>query len=276
MLNLNLIFNMKKFSNTLIISTYNWAEALSLVLKSVKKQSQLPDEIIIADDGSTQETRDVIEKSISDFTIPVHHVWQEDKGFRKAHILNKAVAKAAGEYIIQIDGDCIMHKHFIKDHLHFVKRNTYLFGSRVNIQKQHLKTLFAKRQIRFSALSKGIKKRTRACHISFLSKLYKERTQFSNKFRGCNTSYFKEDFIAVNGYNEDITGWGREDSELVLRMHNRGIKARRLRYRGIVFHIYHNEKSRGRLDLNDSIEQNTIQNKITWAPNGVDKYLNNA
>ncbi|MEM5539552.1 glycosyltransferase family 2 protein [Olleya sp. AS48] len=264
---------MKHLKTTLLIATYNWPEALDLVLQSALNQSQLPDEVIIADDGSTNDTKVLIDSFKTKFEIPLIHIWQKDEGFKKAHILNKAIAKASGDYIIQVDGDCIMHSHFIKDHLQFVQENTYLFGSRVNIQKDYLETLFKTKQTSFSAFSKGIKKRTRALHIPMLSKLYKTNAEFSSKFRGCNTSYFKKDFIAVNGYNEDITGWGREDSELVLRMHNNGLQARRLRYRGIVFHIYHNEKSRDRFEINDTIEQKTIAQSIKWAKNGVDKYL---
>jgi len=264
---------MKDLKTTLLIATYNWPEALDLVLQSVLNQSQLPDEVIIADDGSTNKTKVLIDSFKTKFEIPLIHIWQKDEGFKKAHILNKAIAKVSGDYIIQVDGDCIMHSHFIKDHLQFVQENTYLFGSRVNIQKDYLDTLFKTKQTSFSAFSKGIKKRTRALHIPMLSKLYKPNAEFSSKFRGCNTSYFKKDFIAVNGYNEDITGWGREDSELVLRMHNNGLQARRLRYRGIVFHIYHNEKSRDRFEINDTIEQKTINQNIKWAKNGVDKYL---
>jgi len=270
---LNLIFSMKHLKTTLLIATYNWPEALDLVLQSALNQSQLPDEVIIADDGSTNDTKVLIDSFKTKFEIPLIHIWQKDEGFKKAHILNKAIAKSSGDYIIQVDGDCIMHPHFIKDHLQFVQKNTYLFGSRVNIQKDYLKTLFNTKQTFFTAFSKGIKKRTRALHIPMLSQLYKPNTEFSSKFRGCNTSFFKKDFIAVNGYNEDITGWGREDSELVLRMHNNGLQARRLRYRGIVFHIYHNEKSRNRFEINDSIEQKTINETIKWAINGVDKYL---
>lgn len=264
---------MEKLSNSLVIATYNWPEALELVLKSVMAQSVFPDEIIIADDGSKEETKAVIEafRIISD--IPLLHIWQEDDGFRKSKILNKAIAQASGNYIIQVDGDCILHSRFVEDHLSFAQPNRYLFGSRVNIQESYLETLFTKKQTNFTAFSEGIKKRTRALHIPFLSKLYKEQSIFSNKFRGCNASYFKSDFIAVNGYNEDIEGWGREDSELVLRFHNNQIKARRLRYRGIVFHIYHPEKSRNRFETNDSIEQKTISENLKWTKNGVDKYL---
>lgn len=264
---------MSYISNTLIIATYNWHRALELVLLSITNQSVLPDEIVIADDGSTSETKEVIERYKNLLSIPIHHEWQKDEGFRKAQILNKAIAKANGKYIIQVDGDCILHEHFIKDHLAFVNPNTYLFGSRVNIQKEYLPTLFEKSKINFNVFSPGIKKRTRALHIPFISTFYRKSSEFSNKFRGCNTSYYKSDFISVNGYNEDFTGWGREDSELALRFHNLGIQARRLRYRGIVFHIYHNEKSKSRFEINDKLERQTIAEKLIWTKNGIDKYL---
>ncbi|MBR9847460.1 MAG: glycosyltransferase [Algicola sp.] len=259
--------------STLVISTYNWPQALKLVLLSALNQTQLPDEIIVADDGSTHETKELIESFKSKFNIPLVHVWHEDDGFRKSVILNKAIAQAKGDYIIQADGDCILHSNYVEDHLHFAEKNTYLFGSRVNIQEAHLDALFRAQQIRFNAFSKGIKKRTRAMHVPFLSQFYKASDQFSKKYRGCNTSYFKSDFIAVNGYNEDFKGWGREDSELALRFHNYGLKGRRIRYRGIVFHIYHNEKSKSRLEINNEIELNTIANKSVWCKHGVDQYL---
>ena len=177
---------------TLIISTYNWPQALELVLLSVLKQTQLPDEIIVADDGSTGETATLIEHFKLKFSKPLIHVWHEDDGFRKSVILNKAIAQAKGEYIIQADGD------------------------------------------------------------------------------------FKSDFIAVNGYNEDFKGWGREDSELAWRFHNFGLLGRRIRYRGIVFHIYHDEKSKDRLNMNDDIEKKTVREKLTWTENGINKYLTKA
>jgi len=265
-----------RMQSSLIISTYNWPEALELVLLSVLSQTQMPDEIIVADDGSTKETVSLIEDFKTKFSIPLIHVWHEDDGFRKSVILNKAIAQAKGEYIIQADGDCILHSNYVEDHLHFAKANTYLFGSRVNIQKEYLDVLFSKKQTEFNVFSKGIKKRTRALHIPFLSQFYHASNEFSKKYRGCNTSYYKSDFIAVNGYNEDFKGWGREDSELALRFHNFGLQGKRIRYRGIVFHIYHNEKSKSRLEINNDIELQTIANKVVWCKNGIDKYLGEA
>lgn len=260
---------------TLIIATYNWPEALNLVLKSLLNQSVFPDEVIIADDGSTNATKELIERFKNDINIPLLHLWQEDKGFQKAQILNKAIVKASGDYIIQIDGDCIMQKHFVKNHVSNAKKGLYLYGARVAIKKDFLEDLFTKQIIALTPFSKGIKKRMRAHYNPLLASFNKPHDNYSSKYRGCNASFWKADVIAVNGYNEDFTGWGREDSELVLRMHNNGIKAKRLKHEGIVFHIYHEEKSRDRFEINDSIEQDTIKNHKIWTQNGLDKYLVN-
>lgn len=259
--------------SSLIISTYNWPEALGLILKSLKNQTLSPNEVLIADDGSMNHTKTLISRFSKTTKIPIRHIWHEDAGFTKAIILNKAVAKATGEYIIQVDGDCIMHKNFIEDHLRLSSEKCYLYGSRVNIEKAYLETLFLKQQVRFNFFSEGIKKRTRAIYSPFLSQFYKPKPEFSKKFRGCNTSYFKSDFVSVNGYNEDFKGWGREDSELALRFHNYGLKSRRLRYRGIVYHVYHDEKSKSRLELNNHIELKTFNEKLVWTANGINKYL---
>lgn len=259
--------------SSLIIATYNWHEALELVFKSILKQSRLPQEILIADDGSSEDTKLLIENFQKICPVPLKHIWHEDNGFQKAVILNKAVSHAIGEYIIQVDGDCILHPHFIRDHITKAEKGVYLYGSRVNIEQGYLPTLFDKQQVDFSFLSAGIKKRTRAIYSSLLSKKYKSHNTFSKKYRGCNTSFFKSDFISVNGYNEEFKGWGREDSELAIRFHNNGVLAKRLRYCGIVYHIYHKELSKNNLNTNNKIEVDTIENSRVWCVNGVDKYL---
>ncbi|MBB4119172.1 hypothetical protein GGR32_001468 [Mesonia hippocampi] len=258
---------------TLLISTYNWPEALNLVLASVLAQSKLPDELLIADDGSNAETKTVIDAFITKTTLPVKHIWHEDKGFRKSRILNKAIAQAKGDYIIQLDGDCIMHKDFVEDHAALAQKKVYLYGSRVNIQEFFLKELFLKRKIKFGFFAKGIKKRTRNLRIPLFSSFYKPKAEISKKMRGCNLSFWRSDFIAVNGYNEDIEGWGREDSELVLRMLHNGVAGKRLRYRGIIYHIWHKEQSKSKLSNNNQLQEETIRNKAKWCENGVDKYL---
>ncbi len=260
-------------ATSLVIPTYNWPEALELVLISLKNQSQLPDEVIIADDGSTDDTRLLIERFKKELSVPLKHVWHEDIGSTKEVILNKAIALAKGDYIIQIDGDCIMHRKFIEDHIAAIETDTYLFGSRVNLKPNVVPEILKTKTFTFSFLSKGLKKRARSLYLPLLAKRYKREPLMSKKLRGCNMSYWKKDFIAVNGYNEDMVGWGRDDTELVLRMMHNKVHGKRLKFRGIVFHIWHKTASRAGLNINDDIQSNTQINKLIWCDNGIDKYL---
>ena len=260
-------------SSTLLFTTYNWPEALELLLKSLLKQTKMPDEIIIADDGSGKETKELIDKYKDKFSVPLTHVWHEDEGFRRTTIINKAIAQAKGDYIIEIDGDIIMEKHFIEDHLRFAEEGMYLFGSRVTIKKEKLPELFKKKLIKFNFLSTGIKKRGRTLRMPLLMNFMKPTAERSKKLRGCNLSFWKKDFLAINGFNESIMGWGMDDSEMIQRMHNNGILGKRLKYSGIVYHIYHKEQSRSNTDINKKIEEETIKNKLTYVENGIDKYL---
>jgi glycosyltransferase involved in cell wall biosynthesis len=258
---------------SLLISTYNWTDSLELVINSIMIQSVLPTEIIIADDGSTDETKLLIERFKHKTSIPIHHIWQEDLGFRKSKILNKAMVQTTTDYIIQIDGDCIMSKYFVEDHLKASQKGVYLYGSRVNILPEFVADVFKKKQIVFNFFSKEIKNKSRSLHIPSFSYFYKSHDEISKKFRGCNVSYWREDFIAVNGYNEDFEGWGREDSDLVIRMGNNGVRAKRLRYAGIVFHIFHKTNSKENFELNDKIQNETISNKTIRVINGVDQHF---
>lgn len=257
--------------SALLISTYNWPEALSLVLTSVVNQVEIPDEVLIADDGSTEQTAILI-KEFQD-QLPIRHIWHEDIGFRKAQILNKTIAATNAEYIIQVDGDCILHPHFIKDHINAIEKGCFLFGSRVNIKNNFLEKLFMGKVTSFSFFSGAIRNRTRNLHLPILGRLFKASTSFSRKFRGCNTSYFRTDFLMINGYNEDFEGWGREDSDLAYRFLNKGLKMKRLRYRGIVYHIPHKISSKNHLEENDAREKATIEQKLVRCKNGIDKYL---
>jgi len=260
-------------SVALLIATYNWPEALNLVLQSALRQTKLPSEILIADDGSTEKTKILIEKFQGQTAIPIRHFWQEDKGFRKAKILNKAIAASQSEYIIQVDGDCILHSKLVDDHYQAARKGIYLYGSRVNILPEAVAVVLKNEILDFNFFSKEIKNKTRTLHLPFLAQLYSSHSGISEKFRGCNVSFWRNDFIAVNGYNEDFEGWGREDSDLVIRMGNNGVKAKRLRYSGIVFHIYHTINSKDKFEVNDEKQQETISNKTTLIANGINQYL---
>lgn len=264
-------------SSTLIISTYNWPQALQLCIKSALSQKKLPDEIIVADDGSGEETRALIERFQQSSPVPIHHVWHEDNGFRLAAIRNKAIAQATGEYIIQVDGDIIMHPYFIKDHLDFAKKKTFVRASRIYLDEAASETLIKSGKTKVSVWSKGVTNKTSALHIPLLWGMFE--TTYKNKgderfeIHGCNMAFWKEDAVLVNGYNEDFNGWGPEDKEFVARLLNAGVQKRFLKLGGIAFHIYHKENSKSNLRKNEELFKQSIVSKVKFCKTGINQYI---
>lgn len=259
---------------SLIITTYNAVVPLELCLESVLQQTMLPNEILIADDGSTNETKDLISLFQQKSTTPIKHIWHEDNGFRLTVIRNKAIAQCSGDYIIQIDGDLILHPKFIEDHFRFAEEKCFVGGSRVSLQQNLTQKLQQTKSLSVSCLTPGAKNFFNGIHCNSLSKLfvnYKKNNIFS--VRGCNMAFWKKDLILVNGYNEDMIGWGREDSELVSRLCNANVRRKFLKFGGIVYHQYHETNNKEQLNTNDNICKATIENKSTFCNNGLNKYL---
>lgn len=262
-----------KLNVSLIISTYNWPGALNLCLQSVLHQSVLPNEIIIADDGSKEETRELINSFKEICKIPLIHVWHEDKGFRKTMIMNEAFTKVSYPYIVQIDGDIILHKDFIKDHIRFAQSKSFVSGSRVIIDEKLTKKLIQKKQWKFSIFTNGLRNRLNGIRIPFLSKFQEHYRQNDIIYvRGCNMAFWKEDLLKVNGYDEEITGWGREDNELAARLINTGICKRVIKFSAIAFHLHHNLRSRDSVDQNDVILNKTLSEKRIRCKQGIDSH----
>ena len=264
--------------SSLIIATYNWEEALELVLKSVLNQSVMPYEVIIADDGSKEDTKKLIDTYRKRFKVPLIHVWHEDKGFRLSEIRNKSIKQAKGNYIIQIDGDTILHKDFVKDHQKFARKKQFISGSRVLLGKSFSEKILKSKTFEFNIFSKHIKNKHYHLHIPLLAKILRKPTNDVNRVihsvRGCNMSFWKDDLLAVNGYNEAMTGWGREDSELSARLVNLGLTKINLRFSAIQYHIFHPENSKSNLNTNDQILAETIAQKKVFIPNGIIKHKN--
>jgi len=265
----------KKITTSLNISTYNWPEALNLCLLSVKALKVLPDEVIIADDGSKDNTRQLVEKFQADFPVPIKHVWQPDEGFQLAKIRNKGIAASSGDYIIQIDGDLILHPMFVADHIAFSKKGSFASGSRVMVDLDYSQRLLRSEKPIVNIFDKDVRNKTNGIRLRFMSNYLAERYRINDMLymRGCNMAFWREDLLKVNGYNEEFSGWGREDNEVAVRLMNSGISKRIIKFGGVVFHIYHPEKSRSGLDRNDDILQDAIVNKKKFSKIGLDQYL---
>ena len=269
------MFNKKTV--TLLISTYNWPEALELALQSITTQTKLPDEIIIADDGSKGDTRVTIEEFKTRFNLPIMHIWHEDKGFRLAKVRNIAIANATGDYIIQIDGDIIMHRNFIEDHSRFAKPGSFVRASRVYINEKVSNEMLKKGNYKINAFSKGISNFFSAIRIPFMWKYfetgYKDQADERYEIHGCNMAYWRKDALKVNGYNEAFNGWGPEDKEFITRLLNSGIQKRFIKLGAIAFHIYHKENSKALLAENIKLFKAAIEQKLVRCSLGINQYL---
>lgn len=258
---------------SLIITTYNRKDALELVLLSVLNQTLLPKEVIIADDGSLEDTKALIKSYQAKFPIPLIHCWHADEGFKLAQIRNKAIAMASQEYIVMIDGDIVLHPKFIENHQSVAQKGFFIQGSRVLLAESLTKKSIQNKITHFNWWQKGLKNRFNAMHIPFLTNLLAKTNKNEKGIRGCNMAFWREDVVQVNGFNEAFVGWGREDSEFVIRLLNKGIRRKNLKFGGIAYHLYHPENDRQMLPENDKILENTIQLKAQLCEKGINQYL---
>ncbi len=267
----------EKKTVTLLIATYNWPDALELVLLSILGQTRMPDEIVLADDGSDYRTRDLITKYKKEFQIPLIHVWHADEGFRLAKIRNMAIAKASCDYIVQIDGDIILHPRFIEDHFNFSVRGSFVRASRVYINPKVSQEMLTKKTYKINAFSRGVTNFFSALRVPFLWKFFE--TDYKNvgdelyEIHGCNMAYWREDAIKVNGYNELFNGWGPEDKEFIARLLNSGVRKRFIKLGAIAFHIYHQENQKTFLAENISAFKDSIAKKSIFCEKGINQYL---
>lgn len=225
---------------TLIISTYNRPEALRLSLMSAKVQTRIPDEVIIADDGSGESTRTLIKSFAKDFPCPLLHAWQEDKGFRLAESRNNALRMAHGDYIIFIDGDIIMERHFIADHERLAERGYFVIGSRASLKQALTNKLIAEKSIKVSFYTKGVRRKENALWLPFLT-FWTKSLYHKHRFygRGANMAMWMGDLQDVNGFDQELVGYGYEDFDLFNRLFNIGLKRKYAKFQAIEYHLYH-------------------------------------
>jgi len=256
---------------SIIIVTYNQPEALKVILQSIALQTKKPFEVIIADDGSSEETRQVISIIQTNFPVPIIHVWHEDKGFRAAAIRNLAVKSSSGDYLIFSDGDLVLHPKFVEDFQKNIKPGEALIGSRVFLSREATeKQKHAKNQdFYISFFSSQIENnRVNAIRIPLLTKCFKT-IRFSTKLRGGLLGTWRNDLIAVNGWNETFEGWGLEDTELVARLFNSGIVFRKIKHCAITYHLWHKIQEREQLGANSEILKHTIEQKLAICKKGI-------
>lgn len=228
---------------SLLITTYNWTAALQRVLASVAAQSRLPDEVVIADDGSGPDTAAMLRELARGFSVPLRHVWQEDLGFRAARSRNLGIAAARGDYIVLLDGDMLLHRHFIADHTAFAQQGFFLQGGRLRASASETARLLAGGTPQFSLWLNGQFdsrhdfKRRHAFRWPWLARL--RARPGSGRIMSCNMGFWREDLLRVNGFDERMLGYGSEDLDLAVRLKNAGVNSRQLKFAALAIHLHH-------------------------------------
>ena len=233
---------------SVLLATYNWPQALKLCLESLATQSDTNFEIIIADDGSTQETKQLIEGIKPIHPISIQHLWQEDQGFRKTAILNQAIAAAHGDYLVFLDGDCIVQPDFVARHRALSQKGYLVTGSRVLLDESLTAQLltwpswdfkrFTEKLLSYR-LSGGINKYW-PLKIKLGNGSWRDYQKFVwRRIKGCNMACWKADAEAINGFDESMTGWGHEDADFVFRLQRHHIKRKSGSWSTEVLHLFH-------------------------------------
>ncbi|HEY1663617.1 MAG TPA: glycosyltransferase family 2 protein [Verrucomicrobiae bacterium] len=257
---------------SLLISAYNHPEILAKSLAGFARQTRPPDEVLIADDGSGPPTRNLINAWAKAQPFPVKDVWHEDTGFRKTIILNKAVAAAAGDYLVSTDGDCVPHPQFVADHAALAESGYWIQGRRCFVREKFVPEFEAGKTPVWQWMLAG--KITGAAKGIRWPVPIARRDQAQRGIIGCNMAFWREDLIAVNGFDEDYSGWGvGEDSDIGTRLYNLGRRRKFVYGRAITFHLNHPQLPRGHHAASLARLAQTIASKKIRCEHGLDQYL---
>ncbi len=266
---------------SLIISFYNKLDNLRLILASLQLQTFSDFEVMIADDGSMAEVTRELEEIIQNADIPIRHIWHEDMGWRKNIILNKSIVASRSDYLVFIDGDCILHPRCLEEHYKHRRKNWIIAGRRVNLSPAISEGLTTKKVNKGSLWGSSMIK---MAYDSFRH----EDTHFENAFYirnpilrsrinkkdkgvlGSHFSLFKDDIVEVNGFDERFLHPAvGEDTDLELRLRRNGMKVQTLKHIAIQYHLYHKTLPREESNLR-IMEENNLQGVI-YTPHGIRK-----
>jgi len=266
---------------SVIISTYNAEAWLEKVLWGYNQQTFKEFELVIADDGSRETTRQLVSKIQAEVNFPIQYIWHEDNGFQKSTILNKAITACKSDYILMSDGDCIPRKDFVEMHMKYRKPGHFISGGYYMLP-MNISELIKKDDIISQRcfdidwlLSHGLKKSFKNNKLSskgFKAHLLNAVTPTKASWNGHNSSGWKADILAVNGFDERMQ-YGGQDRELGERLMNLGIKGIQKRYSAICIHLDHKRgyKTEDSIAKNRAIRKTTKEGKIIYTPYGIKK-----
>lgn len=267
-------------SASVILSTYNQPEWLALSLYGYACQDRLDFELIVADDGSAAPTQSLLERLRGELPFPLRQVWQEDLGFRKCRILNRAIEAARSDYLIFSDGDCIPRADFVSQHLRLREPGRYLAGGYCKLDARVSATIdrSAIRSGDFARLgwliARGLPARRWTLKLwsrpGWRERLLNAITPTPPRWAGNNASAWRSDVERVNGFDERMS-YGGEDLEFGERLNHAGVRGKQIRFSAICVHLDH-PRGYVRPEMrvaNDAIRAQTRAQRATWTEYGL-------
>lgn len=269
-------------SLAVIITTYNRPDALRAVLTAYRSQKDRDFEMIVADDGSTEETARVVAEMRAKADFKITHIWQEDRGFRAAKIRNRALAATTADYVLFSDGDCIPLPGFVARHRRLAEPGWFLAGNRIlmsdaatgTVLGQHVPLWHWSYPRWISAAMTGqINRLLPLLPLPFATPLRKLPAKQWQGVMTCNLSAWRSDLLRINGFDEEYCGWGLEDSDLAIRLLHAGVRRKSVRFAAPVLHLWHRENDRGGLPDNQQRLEELLRSDRMTANRGVGQYL---
>lgn len=252
-----------------IVTTYNAPDYLARVLDGYLTQVRFPDELIVADDGSDARTADLVARFAGRAPFPVRHVWHEDQGFRAAKIRNEAVKASTAGYLVFTDGDCVPHPRFVEDHLRLGEPGWFVQGKRMIVGRGASARFVYPGIGGLAALC--LRGELSGCHHLLRLPGFAREHRGLRGIKTCNFALHRDDLHAVNGFNEDFVGWGREDAELAARLFAYGLRRKDPPFAAMVYHLWHEENSRAALAENDRMLAEAVRSGTYACANGIRK-----
>jgi len=244
---------------SVIVTTYNREDALEAVLRSLAAQSDRNFEVIVADDGSKPATADVVASWQAKIGHRLEHVWHEDRGFRAAEIRNRAILASRGDYVVFLDGDCIARPDFIAIHRRLAERGWFVTGNRILLSPELTAKVLREKLAPESwglfewlaqRLRGGVNRLSALLHLP-LGPLRRLRKGAWRGARSCNLAVWRSDLDRVDGFDADYRGWGKEDSDIIVRLQRAGVKRKDGVFATGVLHLWHADADRSALPANE-------------------------
>ena len=266
---------------SVIVATYNREDALSTVLRSLACQSDRDFEVLVADDGSSVATARVVSDWATRMPVRVRHVWHPDQGFRLAEIRNRAIRASAGAYCVFLDGDCITRSDFVAAHRRLAEPGWFVTGNRILLSRELTERILrAGLEPEQWRLAEWLGERARRQVNRFaplldlpLGGLRRLQARRWRGARGSNMAFWRSDLDKVDGFDAAYSGWGREDSDIFVRMIRAGVLRKDGRFATGVLHLWHAEADRARLAENERMLADVTDGTRVRAKQGLSRVI---